>query len=92
LFDDVSIEEAFETWRKQNLLPLTKDEKLIYDWHCANLEFANSTTLDKISLHHWDQVLPFFIVDHQSKAKQNSDRKSTTRSQYLQQLKQFPTD
>lgn len=25
------------------------------DWHLANLEFANSTELDNLSLLHWDQ-------------------------------------
>lgn len=25
------------------------------DWHFANLEFANATTLDRLSVKHWDQ-------------------------------------
>ena len=33
----------------------SKDRQLL-DWHLANLEFANATTLDKLSLQHWNQV------------------------------------
>ncbi|VDN98064.1 unnamed protein product [Rodentolepis nana] len=34
---------------------LTNAERNILDWHLANLEFANSTELDNLSLLHWDQ-------------------------------------
>lgn len=32
----------------------TKDRQIL-DWHFANLEFANATPLDNLSLKHWDQ-------------------------------------
>lgn len=31
------------------------ESKSILDWHVANLEFANATTIDNLSLEHWDQ-------------------------------------
>ena len=34
---------------------LSTRDRQILDWHFANLEFANSTPLDKLSLKHWDQ-------------------------------------
>jgi len=36
----------------------SKDRQLL-DWHLANLEFANATTLDKLSLQHWNQDDPY---------------------------------
>ena len=33
----------------------SKDRQLL-DWHLANLEFANATPLQKLSLKHWNQV------------------------------------
>ncbi|CAH8647347.1 unnamed protein product [Dicrocoelium dendriticum] len=34
---------------------LTEAERRILDWHLANLEFANATELNNLSLRHWDQ-------------------------------------
>ncbi|XP_047097652.1 lysine-specific histone demethylase 1A-like isoform X2 [Schistocerca piceifrons] len=34
---------------------LSPRDRQILDWHFANLEFANATPLDKLSLKHWDQ-------------------------------------
>ncbi|CAL8093832.1 unnamed protein product [Calicophoron daubneyi] len=34
---------------------LTEFERRILDWHFANLEFANATELQNLSLRHWDQ-------------------------------------
>eukprot|EP00051_Salpingoeca_urceolata_P018212 m.254378 g.254378 ORF g.254378 m.254378 type:complete len:1039 (-) comp19145_c0_seq5:59-3175(-) len=34
---------------------LTAAARNVIDWHVANLEFANATTLDTLSLRHWDQ-------------------------------------
>ena len=33
----------------------TTEAKTVLDWHVANLEFANATTIDTLSLEHWDQ-------------------------------------
>ncbi|CDI97194.1 lysine specific histone demethylase 1A [Echinococcus multilocularis] len=34
---------------------LTSSERNLIDWHLANLEFANATELQNLSLIHWDQ-------------------------------------
>lgn len=34
---------------------LSPRDRQILDWHFANLEFANATPLDRLSLKHWDQ-------------------------------------
>ncbi|VEL30719.1 unnamed protein product [Protopolystoma xenopodis] len=34
---------------------LTPEERRLIDWHLANLEFANATELNQLSLLHWDQ-------------------------------------
>ena len=34
---------------------LTTKDRQILDWHFANLEFANATSLKNLSLKHWDQ-------------------------------------
>lgn len=34
---------------------LTNSERNLIDWHLANLEFANATELQNLSLLHWDQ-------------------------------------
>lgn len=34
---------------------LTGSERNLVDWHLANLEFANATELEQLSLVHWDQ-------------------------------------
>lgn len=35
---------------------LTDEEKNIFNWHVANLEFANAASVHSLSLKHWDQV------------------------------------
>ena len=34
---------------------LSSKDRQILDWHFANLEFANATSLSNLSLKHWDQ-------------------------------------
>ena len=34
---------------------LSGKDRQILDWHFANLEFANATSLGNLSLKHWDQ-------------------------------------
>lgn len=44
---------------------LSTRDRQILDWHFANLEFANSSPLDKLSLKHWDQDEDFeFTGNH----------------------------
>lgn len=34
---------------------LSSGDRRVLDWHFANLEFANATPLNNLSLRHWDQ-------------------------------------
>ncbi|TPX32271.1 hypothetical protein SmJEL517_g04593 [Synchytrium microbalum] len=34
---------------------MTHTDHRLFSWHVAHLEFANATTLESLSLHHWDQ-------------------------------------
>lgn len=44
---------------------LSSHDRQILDWHFANLEFANATPLNNLSLKHWDQDDDFeFIGNH----------------------------
>lgn len=44
---------------------LSSNDRQILDWHFANLEFANATPLQNLSLKHWDQDDDFeFIGSH----------------------------
>lgn len=44
---------------------LSPKDRQILDWHFANLEFANATPLNTLSLKHWDQDDDFeFIGPH----------------------------
>ncbi|EDW70406.1 possible lysine-specific histone demethylase 1 [Drosophila virilis] len=43
---------------------LSSRDRLILDWHFANLEFANATRLDNLSLKHWDQDDDFEFIGH----------------------------
>lgn len=44
---------------------LSAEDRQILDWHFANLEFANATPLNNLSLKHWDQDDDFeFIGQH----------------------------
>ncbi|XP_017842352.2 possible lysine-specific histone demethylase 1 [Drosophila busckii] len=43
---------------------LSSRDRLILDWHFANLEFANATHLNNLSLKHWDQDDDFEFIGH----------------------------
>ncbi|KAH8240201.1 hypothetical protein KR032_012168 [Drosophila birchii] len=43
---------------------LSSRDRLILDWHFANLEFANATRLNNLSLKHWDQDDDFEFIGH----------------------------
>ncbi|OQE96534.1 hypothetical protein PENNAL_c0001G11404 [Penicillium nalgiovense] len=39
----------------QNMLPVTTKDMRLMNWHFANLEYANATNVNKLSLSGWDQ-------------------------------------
>ncbi|EDV39455.1 uncharacterized protein Dana_GF25315 [Drosophila ananassae] len=43
---------------------LSSRDRLLLDWHFANLEFANATRLNNLSLKHWDQDDDFEFIGH----------------------------
>jgi len=52
--------------REKNVICKHGTENDLWHWHLANLEFANATRLDTLSLGQWDQDDPFeFGGDHE---------------------------
>ena len=55
------------TGKKINQVYLSLSDMQILEWHIANLEFANATTIENLSLEHWDQDDDFeFLGSHLS--------------------------
>lgn len=48
---------------------LSSSDRQILDWHFANLEFANATPLQNLSLKHWDQDDDFEFIGSHSTVK-----------------------
>ncbi|KAJ3396341.1 hypothetical protein HDU92_003400 [Lobulomyces angularis] len=48
---------------------LSESQLRMFHWHQANLEFANATTLNNLSLHHWDQDDGYEFGGHHSMLK-----------------------
>lgn len=48
---------------------LSSNDRQILDWHFANLEFANATPLNTLSLKHWDQDDDFEFIGHHTTVK-----------------------
>lgn len=46
---------------------LSSEDRQILDWHFANLEFANATPLQNLSLKHWDQDDDFEFIGESSR-------------------------
>ncbi|KAJ8766004.1 hypothetical protein K2173_020520 [Erythroxylum novogranatense] len=55
---DVSLGAALETFR-QVYGDAVNEEMNLFNWHCANLEYANAGLLSKLSLAFWDQDDPY---------------------------------
>lgn len=39
-----------------------RQERHLFDWHLANLEFANAALASTLSLRHWDQDDPYELL------------------------------
>lgn len=52
---DMSLGVALETYRK----PFNKEEMNLFNWHIANLEYANASLVSTLSLAFWDQDDPY---------------------------------
>ncbi|URD97714.1 lysine-specific histone demethylase 1 [Musa troglodytarum] len=56
---DVSLGAALETFRQVYGDAVTEEEMNLFNWHLANLEYANAGLLSKLSLAFWDQDDPY---------------------------------
>ncbi|XVF83077.1 hypothetical protein PTKIN_Ptkin16aG0103600 [Pterospermum kingtungense] len=56
---DVSLGAALETFRQVYGDAVTEEEINLFNWHLANLEYANAGLVSKLSLAFWDQDDPF---------------------------------
>lgn len=56
---DISLGTALETFRKVYGVAEEVDEDRLFNWHLANLEYANAGLLLKLSLAFWDQDDPY---------------------------------
>ncbi|KAG8493320.1 hypothetical protein CXB51_010712 [Gossypium anomalum] len=56
---DVSLGAALETFREVYRDAVTEEEINLFNWHLANLEYANAELVSKLSLAFWDQDDPY---------------------------------
>ncbi|KAK8936253.1 hypothetical protein KSP39_PZI013013 [Platanthera zijinensis] len=56
---DISLGAALETFRQVYGDAVTDEEMNLFNWHLANLEYANAGLLSKLSLAFWDQDDPY---------------------------------
>ncbi|KAK8677315.1 hypothetical protein V6N13_142860 [Hibiscus sabdariffa] len=56
---DVSLGAALETFREVYGDAVTEEEISLFNWHLANLEYANAGLVSKLSLAFWDQDDPY---------------------------------
>ncbi|CAL9220267.1 unnamed protein product [Arabidopsis halleri] len=56
---DVSLGAALETFRQVSGNDLATEEMGLFNWHLANLEYANAGLVSKLSLAFWDQDDPY---------------------------------
>lgn len=56
---DVSLGTAFEAYRKVHGVAEDEEERMLLNWHLANLEYANATWLSELSMAYWDQDDPY---------------------------------
>ncbi|WOL19940.1 hypothetical protein Cni_G28742 [Canna indica] len=56
---DVSLGTALEAFRKAYGFADSSEERMLLDWHLANLEYANAALLSDLSMVYWDQDDPY---------------------------------
>ncbi|KAL6838197.1 hypothetical protein ACP4OV_031979 [Aristida adscensionis] len=57
--EGISLGEGIEKLRRFYHVARTHEERMLLDWHLANLEFSNAGCLSELSLAHWDQDDPY---------------------------------
>ncbi|KAL5982229.1 Lysine-specific histone demethylase 1 1 [Asimina triloba] len=56
---DVSLGTALESFRHVYRVAESADERMLLNWHLANLEYANAALLSDLSMAYWDQDDPY---------------------------------
>ncbi|GAB4854987.1 hypothetical protein Ancab_023574 [Ancistrocladus abbreviatus] len=56
---DISLGAALEAFQQMHGDAVTSEEMKLFNWHLANLEYANAGLLSKLSLAFWDQDDPY---------------------------------
>ncbi|KAK3001470.1 hypothetical protein RJ639_020887 [Escallonia herrerae] len=56
---DVSLGTALEAFRRVYGVAEDSEERMLLDWHLANLEYANATLMSNLSMAFWDQDDPY---------------------------------
>ncbi|CAL9087636.1 unnamed protein product [Musa acuminata var. zebrina] len=56
---DLSLGTALEAFRKAYGFADSSEERMLLDWHLANLEYANAALLADLSMVYWDQDDPY---------------------------------
>ncbi|XP_068637154.1 lysine-specific histone demethylase 1 homolog 1-like [Aristolochia californica] len=56
---DMSLGTALETFRQVYRVAEDPEERMLLNWHLANLEYANASLLSDVSLAFWDQDDPY---------------------------------
>ncbi|KAK7314532.1 hypothetical protein VNO77_33058 [Canavalia gladiata] len=56
---DVPLGTALEAFRRVYKVAEDKEERMLLNWHLANLEYANATLMSNLSMAYWDQDDPF---------------------------------
>lgn len=56
---DVPLGTALEAFRRVYQVAEDKEERMLLNWHLANLEYANATLMANLSMAYWDQDDPF---------------------------------
>ncbi|KAJ4790196.1 Lysine-specific histone demethylase 1 [Rhynchospora pubera] len=56
---DASLGTALEVFGKAHEIATSGEERMLFDWHLANLEYANAALLSDLSMVFWDQDDPY---------------------------------
>ncbi|KAL9141349.1 hypothetical protein ABFS82_14G096900 [Erythranthe guttata] len=56
---DISLGTALEAFRRVYKVAEEPFERMLLDWHLANLEYANATLMSNLSMAFWDQDDPY---------------------------------
>lgn len=56
---DASLGDALEAFRAAYGVAASREERMLLDWHLANLEYANAALLSDLSMAFWDQDDPY---------------------------------